>query len=77
MKIKDYCISENTEIQATKYQPSIVILIKSKVKILMISVYVDNFFLAFNSSKILLWLKNIFKNKYDVKDLAKVQTMIK
>ena len=49
---------------------------KAEGKILMISIYVDNFLLTSNSSKALAWLKDSIAKKYNVKDLEEVKTII-
>ncbi len=45
--------------------------------ILMISVYVDDFLLASNNLQALQWLKSGISNKYNVKDLGEVRTIIR
>lgn len=52
--------------------PSIQILTKIGGEILMISVYVDDFFLTSNNSKTLQWLKNTITKKYNMKNLGEV-----
>lgn len=42
----------------------------------MIIVYVNDFFLISNTFKVILWLKNTIKNKYNMKNLREVQIII-
>lgn len=55
---------------------SILILTRSGEKILIIYVYIDNFFLASNNFKALQWLKNIITKEYNVKNLEEVCIII-
>ena len=56
---------------------SILTLGKFGEEIIMISIYVDDFLLASNSSKALAWLKNAISNEYNIKDLGEVKTIIR
>lgn len=42
----------------------------------MIKGYVNNFLLASKHQKLLDWIKECFKNKYNVKDVGKIKTII-
>ena len=57
--------------------PSILIMGKAGREILMISIYVDDFLLASNSSKALAWLKDSIVKEYNVKDLREVKIIIR
>lgn len=46
---------------------------KFEKEIIIISIYVNDFFFAFNSPKVLLQLKNVILNKYNVKNFVKNQ----
>lgn len=41
-------------------------------KIIIISIYVNNFLFAFNSLKNLAWLQNTISNKYNIKNLKEL-----
>lgn len=56
--------------------PSILIMSRAGGEILMISIYVDDFLLASNSSEALSWLKNAIAKEDNVKDLGEVKTII-
>lgn len=56
---------------------NIFILGKFKEKIIIISIYIDDFLLVSNSLKALTWSKNTFSNKYNIKDFKKVKIIIR
>lgn len=49
---------------------------KAKKKILIISIYINNFLFAFNNFKVLAWLKDSIVKKYNVKNLGKIKIII-
>ena len=56
---------------------SILIIGKAEGEILIISIYVDDFLLISNSSKVLAWLKDSIAKKYNVEELKEVKTIIR
>lgn len=56
--------------------PGILVSTRDGGEILMISVYVDDFFLTSNNSKALQWLKITITKEYNMKDLGEVCTII-
>ncbi len=66
---------QTLEFKPLNADPSILISNRDEA-ILMISVYVDDFLLASNNPQALQWLKSGISNKYNVKDLGEVRTII-
>lgn len=52
-------------------------MVKAEGEILMISIYIDNFFLVSNSFKALAWLKDFLAKKYNIKNLGEIKIIIK
>lgn len=50
---------------------------KFRKKIIIVSIYINDFLFRFNSPKALTWIKNAISNEYNVKDLKKIKTIIK
>lgn len=55
---------------------NIFIINKIQGEILIISIYIDDFFFILYNSKILAWFKNFITWKYIIKDLKKVKIII-
>ena len=76
MKLKSHCIFQNFGIHTFERQSKYPYYGQSWRRNSDVSIYVDDFLLASNSSKALAWLKDSIAKKYNMKDLGKVKTII-